>query len=660
MRIMEQNKMKQGYYISAYTEISPVAHFLYEGNRHDHGIALWYYEDKKVNLVRYWELERLTGLKQHCLAFAGEEQFNNFLDLLLKQEGLQLSDIIEIWGFPGKCYNPFPEFTYHCMSHLFSSVLSDMQIFRDEKILACVSDGGSDILGDLQTGGVVHKKQYCMAYFDKKNNIREITEAYSPAILWNIASMYFGLKEGTLMALASACNSRLLYDIPPICVSKHVQLEIDKYEQLMDFFTKVLQLTKEDIGVYCTEFDDRFSDRENLISMAMKVVQKMSEDIMILNIDQVIQTHGIDPKDTYLSIAGGFALNCPCNTYLMKKYGFKGFLSVPCVSDSGMALGIGLFAFFNKLGSNFNFKLENAYYGEKCEIDIILQGEKYTDYIAEITKFNANQAVEDLIEAPFIWINDRAEIGPRALGNRSILGDPRYQVTKDTLNVIKQRQWWRPVAPIILYDEMDDWFEDCIDSPYMLQAIKIKSNLLAKVPAVAHMDGSARVQTLKQSSKDDLLLELMLCFYNKTGIPMIANTSLNDKGEPIINGIEEAMNFALRKKINIIYVNGYRILLKNHDFYQEKKPYKRKLEYLLSDYRHQETYRSFSREDIRIFFFFKKIFDEDYFEPENKQARLELAKYKFTLVNHKFVKMEYDFYKKYSRNIEHIIKESGI
>ena len=658
--MMENNEMKQGYYISAYTEISPVAYFLYEGNRHDHGIALWHYDGENVALIHYWELERITGIKQHRVAFSDQEQFNAFLDKLLWQEGLEHSDIIDIWGFPDNCYNPYPEFSYHCMCHLFSCVLSDMQIFGNEKILACVADGGSDILGDLQNGGCVHKMQYCMAYFDVKNNRSEFSEAYSPAVLWNIASMYFGLKEGTLMALASACESRLLYDIDPICVSKHVQLELDKYEQMVNFFAEVEQLTKEDIGVRCSEFDKRFSDRENRISMAMKVIQRMSEKLMQMNIDHALKIYGIDPKEVYLSVAGGFALNCPCNTYLMKEYEFKGFLSVPCVSDSGMALGIGLYAFYNKLGSSFHFKLKDAYYGDGCEINPIWQKQEYAQFISKVDPFDAERAVEDLMQAPIIWMNGRAELGPRALGSRSILGDPRKPETKDALNIVKQRQWWRPVAPIVLYDEMNQWFEEGMDSPYMLQALKVKKDMRSKVPAVVHMDGSARVQTLKKSQENDLLSELMQCFYQKTGIPMLGNTSLNDKGEPIINSIEEAMNFALRKKIKYLYVNGYRILLKNHDNYKEQKPYRREMEYLFCAQNGSESYGTFRRDDTRILFFFKKVFEEGYFEPINRQARLELVKYKYTLANHRFVKMEYDFYKKFSNKIKYYLEESGI
>lgn len=379
------------------------------------------------------------------------------------------------------------------------------------------------------------------------------------------------------MALASASKSEAYIEAEDILVKNNVKVETAKYEQVMQLIEQVEGLTEADAGVKFNYFDPRFSERDNKISMVMKIIQKMSQRIMKRNIDEAIRRYNINPKETYLAMSGGYALNCPCNSYLLEEYGFKGLIAPPCVSDSGMALGIGLYSFYNELGNTFDFKFKNAYYGDEDDLKVFLKKEEYHDYIESVEDFDENQAVADIEEGPTIWFNGRAEVGPRALGARSILGDPRKAETKDKLNEIKQRQWWRPVAPIVLMDREQEWFEKSYESPYMLHAIKIRADKEDQVPSIVHEDKTSRVQTIDEENGQDLLLKLVRAFANKTGVPILCNTSLNDKGEPIINRIDEAVNFALRKGIKVAYFNGKRVLLKNHNNYGEKSPLKRPL-----------------------------------------------------------------------------------
>lgn len=571
--------MKNGYYLSAYIEIDPLGNIYEFSHRHDQNMALWKLKDGNVDLVHYWELERVTGKKQFQSGFFSVEHFYEILDILLKSYNLSTHDIEEIWGVPqinpnGRYYTnrKFPEATYHAMSHMASAIFSDMNIFRNNNILGFAVDGGSDIVLEKET---FKNSPFIGMWSDASKNEVKTYTAYSPGFLWDCMRCYYDIREGTLMALASASTSETFLDFPDILVENNVTVDKSKYSEVRNMIKVIEDLTEEDIGVKFNGFDERFSVRDNKISMVMKVVQKMSERIMMRNIDKAVELFGIDTKDTYLAMSGGFALNCPCNTILMKKYGFKGFLSAPCVNDSGMSLGIGLYSFYNELGREFNFKLKNAYYGDEYDIDSFIKKGEFVDFISSVEPFNPNQVVEDIIKNPIVWFNGRAEIGPRALGNRSILGDPRKQEAKDQLNRIKKRQWWRPVAPIVLYDAMCDWFEEDFDSPYMLQAIQVKKEKLDQVPGIVHLDGSSRVQTLKEGECSKLLEDVLKAFYKKTGIPMICNTSLNDKGEPIINTIEEAMNFALRKGIDIIYINGNRIVLKDHEKYENTDWYER-------------------------------------------------------------------------------------
>lgn len=265
-------------------------------------------------------------------------------------------------------------------------------------------------------------------------------------------------------------------------------------------------------------------------------------------------------------MAGGFTLNCPTNSFILDKYNFKNYQIPPCTSDTGIALGVGIAGFYQEIINNgINVELNTAYYGMDCgHIDNI--SEKYNQYIKKIKNITTEEIVNDIIkEKVIVWINGNAEIGPRALGNRSLIGDPRFIETKNLLNQLKKRQWWRPVAPIVIDKEGTNYFEKYKYSPYMLLNLKIKQEKKEKVPAIIHIDDTARIQSVRKNDNFELY-NLIDTFYQKTNVPILCNTSLNDAGEPIINNIEQAIEFALHKGLNAIYVNGkYKILLKRNN-----------------------------------------------------------------------------------------------
>lgn len=204
-----------------------------------------------------------------------------------------------------------------------------------------------------------------------------------------------------------------------------------------------------------------------------------------------------------------------------------------------------------------------------------LKSPEYQTYIEHIDE-GLDRFVSDIIKEPIVWFDGRGEMGPRALGHRSILADPRNMESKRLLNKYKKRQWWRPVAPIVLETHLDEYFEDSFPSPYMLNNFKIRKEKRDLVPAILHLDDTCRVQSITRK-QCDRLYTAMKKFYDESGIPIICNTSLNDKGEPIIEKIPEALNFALRNGIKVVYINGYRVALKNHAEYKKREPEKRKL-----------------------------------------------------------------------------------
>ncbi|GFI65138.1 nebramycin 5' synthase [Lachnospiraceae bacterium] len=584
-------QMKNKYYLSSYITQNELAHLIKSEMRTNQGIALWEVDGDNVTLLKYWELERITGMKKHNIPFYSLDDMKSFINDRLSEFNLSLDDIDEVLGTPEldsqsdnavyKLGNN--DFSIHTICHICSAILSEMRVFNNETIVALAVDGGPD--------GYVQNKYkgygYC-GLVSKKGKISELQPISSPGILWDMAHNVFHMQEGSLMALATASDS--------VCYYKgNLDLECKRlkdYYIFADFIERVKEevysLTDSDAGVCFSGFDERFSEEENRISMCMKIIQDASVKMMEKNIEQLLEMYDVKPEDAYLSITGGYGLNCPTNSHLMNKFGFKDYIAPPCVDDTGIALGLGLLMLYKKY-PNMKFSLKNAFHGQADQFDLFLQTKKFDNYIEEISDIDYAQVTEDLIAGPIVWFYGDAEIGPRALGHRSILGDPRYLKTKDILNVLKQREWWRPIAPIILEEDIREWFENAYVSPYMLHTMKIKPEKAQFVPSILHLDNSARVQTISPDNCK-VLYDVIRKFKEITGVPIICNTSLNDKGEPIINKINECFNFALRKKFKVIYVNGKRICLKNHDLFTERVPAKR----------NNELFNKLNDEDIKV------------------------------------------------------------
>jgi carbamoyltransferase len=565
--------MRDGYYLSSYLHIDELSLLQGWSHRHDQNMSLWQKKGEEIFLVHYWDLERNSGEKHHGNSFYSIDEARLAINSLLSSHHLTLDDMQEVWGTPGldTCQDyhslkEFPDIPYHCVAHLFSALLMDSQKFHQERIIGLAMDGGPDRVVD---GHKVLQTEYagCVSY---KGHV-EIFPVYSPGILWYHAHNMYKMREGTLMALGSASTSHLLN----IEVSSLLQGSGDPFNHLKtyleDLKEKLDVLEFKDEGVLFDKLDPCFSFEENKISMFVKVLQDLSTKMVEQTLDQIITHYQLDPQNCHLAMAGGYALNCPTNSYLMKKYRFKSFMAPPCVNDSGISMGIALYAFYKKI-PNLKFSLKHAYYGDEDKSMGDLESPLYAPYIKSVEDMVPAVFVKDLINHPLVWFKGKAEIGPRALGNRSILGDPRSKEAKKILNTIKQREWWRPVAPIILAEDVAQWYEDaCYPSPFMLHTFQVQKEKVGLIPAVTHLDNSARVQTLTAEENPELY-NCIREFKKETGVPIVANTSLNDKGEPIINTIKEALNFALRKHFPVIYLNNKKITLHNHEKYFNNTP----------------------------------------------------------------------------------------
>lgn len=557
------NKIKDGIYISAYCDINSLGNVLNTSVRHDQNISLWKVKGDRIVLLKHIELEKISGEKHHRTPFFSVDDFYMFVNKVLVPYQLTYKEIKGYIGMgnieKGIQIINDKVISFHSICHLYASMGMNSETFYTNKILALSLDAEPDTVYELNA----KEKYYFAGGYSEYGNV-ELFPISSPGVLWTSAVDILKMQEGTLMALAFASKSKsfekypLLYTIK----TKKDYLKIQNY--VRDICNDILGYKKENQGVKFNFFDERFTEYENKVSMIMKIIQNWSLKIVDLCIQNLVEKYHINTKDTCIALAGGYCLNCPTNTYIMKKYKFKKQLIIPCVNDSGQSVGVGLYYFYNNL-SEVEFCFPNAYLGN----ELTIYDSKY-DYFIESVYDGLEYFVEDIINNPIIWICGGTESGPRALGNRSILADPRNMESKILLNKIKQREWWRPVAPIVLEEECENWFEDSFSSKYMLNNFKIRISKKNYIPAILHLDDTSRVQTLGE--ENELLYKAIKLFYGKTGVPILCNTSLNDRGEPIIDNIDQTFNFALRKNIQIVYINGKRYKMKNFDKFIESKP----------------------------------------------------------------------------------------
>ncbi|WP_433661105.1 carbamoyltransferase C-terminal domain-containing protein [Nocardia sp. CA-128927] len=554
--------MEPGYYMSTFFDYGELRNILEIKLRHDHAAALWHYNGSTLSLVRYWEFERLSGIKQHPHALYNRTVAHALMEELLREEGLSVGDLCAVWGT--RAFNTDTDyraqfdqtFAFHGVAHLMTAIHYGNDNPFGDTIVGLTLDAGPDSMFE-QDAYSRHYYPGCVI----QNGQMTMFSVESPARLWSYSRKTFGLREGTLMALASAIPASL--DVP---LAAYDQYSFDGPAARTSARSVVEDIVRRaDTAISLDAdlcFDPRFTPAENRLSLIMKVVAAMSERIVSRNLDSICAQYRVDPSSSILAMAGGFALNCPTNTALIERYRFADYQIPPCTSDTGIALGVGLAAFHSELRSgSVKVRLDTAYYGQTGgEIDAEVA--EFARYVEGIDEVCAEQIAAELaIGSIVVWVNGNAEIGPRALGNRSLLADPRSTAVRDRLNHIKRRQWWRPVAPVVMDAHAAEYFNGYRDSPYMLLSFAVKPEAAASIPGVVHLDGTARVQSIT-CERNPHLYSVIDHFRSLTGIPMLGNTSLNDAGEPIVNRLREAIALALRKGLTSVYYEGrYKISL---------------------------------------------------------------------------------------------------
>ncbi len=267
-----------------------------------------------------------------------------------------------------------------------------------------------------------------------------------------------------------------------------------------------------------------------------------------------------------LCMAGGVALNSVANGRILREAPFEQFYIQPAAGDGGGAIGAALYAHHMVLGQPRSFVMEHAYWGEEHppgNIESFLQKKGIRYQRLEKEEELIEQVIDRLQKGQVVgWFQGRFEWGPRALGNRSILADPRRAEMKDIVNVkIKFREPFRPFAPSVLSEMAVEYFQ-LLDPPrhyparFMLYVVDVKDTKRDLIPAVTHVDGTARLQTVSKET-NPRYYQLIETFGQATGIPIILNTSFNLKGEPIVNTPHEALHTFSQSGMDVLVLGDY-------------------------------------------------------------------------------------------------------
>ena len=434
--------------------------------------------------------------------------------------------------------------------------------------------------------------------------VKEIHFPHSLGLLYSSFTYYAGFKvnsgEYKLMGLA------------PYGKPKYKDLIIDKLLDLKEDGSFKLDMKYFNYATGLTMTNNKFAKlfghpvrdpkKDLLNDFHMDIassIQAVTEEIIL----RLTKNLAKEYKIKNLCLAGGVALNCVANGKILKEKVFENIWIQPAAGDAGGSLGAALAYWHHELKmprQEFKDKMQGSYLGPKFENNSIEEKLKFLE--ANYKKHNTEEiislAAKELSNEKTVgWFQGRMEFGPRALGGRSILADPRSEKMQKELNLkIKFRESFRPFAPSILRDDVSDWFEIDEDSPYMLLVSEVKKEKQIKmtnndenlfgieklnvkrssIPAITHIDYSARIQTVHKET-NPRYYELIKEFKKITKCPILVNTSFNVRGEPIVCSIEDAFNCFMGTNLDVLVIEDF-ILFKEDQNKSLIKDYKNKFE----------------------------------------------------------------------------------
>ena len=441
----------------------------------------------------------------------------------------------------------------------------------------------------------------------KDNNLeikKEIHFPHSLGLLYSAFTYYVGFKvnSGEYKLMGLAPYGKPVYEDK---IKKLVDVKDDGTFRLdQKYFNYATGLTMTN-----NKFNNFFGQKprnpksEKITQFHMDVaasIQKITEEIMVKLARSIRREYNIKN----LCLAGGVALNCVANSKILKEKIFDNIWTQPAAGDAGGSLGAALALWYieqaNKREVNLNDEMKGSFLGieftqEEIERELKLIGADFKIFNDEDLIRKTSEFLSD--EKAIGWFQGRMEFGPRALGARSILGDPRSDKMQKNLNLkVKYRESFRPFAPSVLREDLKDWFDMNVDSPYMLLVGNINSDKKiemtnkqeklfgidklnirrSEIPAVTHVDYSARVQTVNKDN-NKRYYDLISKFKEKTGCPVVVNTSFNVRGEPIVCTPTDAFNCFMGTELDYLVI-GNCILDKKKQNQKLRKDYTKEFE----------------------------------------------------------------------------------
>jgi carbamoyltransferase len=394
---------------------------------------------------------------------------------------------------------------------------------------------------------------------------------HSLGALYTAVTQYLGFPkygdEYKVMGLASYGQPEFLKEFRQICLGH----EDGSFRLDLDYFvhhTKGASMTwDEGVPVLNSFYSDRFAQRFGAPRQPSDPIEKRHENIaasLQALLEERLFTllyrlHDLT-KSKRLCMAGGVALNATANGKILTNTPFEQVYVQPAAYDAGTALGAAFYVWNQVLGQPRKFQMSHVYWGPSYSVEamrktLLARGLSFQ----ELTDFEllAHETAKRLAQGKVVgWFQERMEFGPRALGNRSIVVDPRQPEMKDILNArIKHREPFRPFAPSILEEATGDYFEQSYPSPFMVMTYKVRCEKQHLIPAVTHVDGTSRLQTVDRQVNPQYW-QLIKEFEKLTSVPVLLNTSFNEN-EPIVCTPEEAVACFLRNDMDVLAIGPF-------------------------------------------------------------------------------------------------------
>lgn len=589
--------------------------------KHILGISA-YYHDSAAALVRDGDIvaaaqeERFTrrkhdaGFPAHAIAYC------------LNEAGIGLKDVDHVVFYD----KPLVKFERLLETYLayapsgFRSFLSAMPVWLKEKLyLKSVLQKELAALGDCRKSELPallfteHHQAHAASAFFPSPFERAAVLCLDGVGEWATSSVWLG--EGNMLTpqweMAFPHSLGLLYSaftyytgfrvnsgeyklmgLAPYGEPKYIDLILNKLMDLKEDGTFRLDMSYFDYATGLTMTNDKFAalfggparkSESEITQREMDIaasIQKVTEEV-VLRLGRTVQKElGVDN----LCLAGGVALNCVANGRLVREGPFKDIWVQPAAGDAGGALGAALSIWYEYLGNERKVKpddsMKGSYLGCSYSDDEIERAlHAYGAVYEKIDDAGLMPRLAEILDSGNVvgWVQGRMEFGPRALGGRSILGDPRNQKMQSVMNLkIKYRESFRPFAPIVLAERVSDYFDHKGISPYMLVVAPVLEKLRlpmtdeqkslfgidklnvprSTLPAITHVDYSARLQTVHRET-NPRLHRLIASFEQKTGCGVLVNTSFNVRGEPIVNTPEDAYRCFMRTEMDYLVIENY-------------------------------------------------------------------------------------------------------